>query len=314
MKNRTFIFILLFSFSTEINAQQTNDLFFYIPDNEAMSYYLHLHSYLKSLEQNEDDYQTLLSLLDNYLGQNSLQSLFFESFLRYTKNKNIQNEVLDYLSKNNINTNFSNNLRKLYASDPITTKRRSDGLEILRYSYNDSEFDENINLFHFREVGLFDNEIGMLLFNNDWNTLSFDNPINENIEWFFIACGGQTNALTISFRKYSNITEDETESIYYASAYTQKYQENWKVTTLPLEGVLNRAGADSVTIAYGLGPDAYVNIIETGTFNAYLYNKKNNMMYEISYFMNFSPININYSERNRMFNLLLFQLLFVFIN
>jgi len=80
-----------------------------------------------------------------------------------------------------------------------------------------------------------------------------------------------------------------------------------------LEGVLSRARADRIAIAHGLGSDFNGNM-EMGTFNAYLYNKKEKIMYEISYFMNFSQSNIFFSERNRIYNFLFFQLLFIFIN
>jgi hypothetical protein len=56
----------------------------------------------------------------------------------------------------------------------------------------------------------------------------------------------------------------------------------------------------------------YSNISEQD--NVYLYNRDNKILYEISYFMNFSPININFSEREKIFNLLFFQILFVFLN
>jgi hypothetical protein len=313
VKIRAFISLILMGFAIEITAQETDALFLYIPDSETMSDYLNLHSYLRAWDQNELDVddQGLSMFLNNYIGRNTLQSLLFESFLRYTKNHNIQTRVLNYLNTNNIYTNYANSLRKLYSSNPIIVTRGSDGREVLQYNYNNSEFDENINLFHFNEIGLFRREIGMLLFNNDWATTSFNSP-NENIEAFFILCGGQTNALTVTFRRYSNLNKDEPETIYNAAGYTQKYR-NWIVTALPLQGILSRAGADRVTLAYGLGTDLNVNAIETGTFNIYLYKEKENLMYEISYFMNFAPININFPERIRIFNLLLFQLIFAFV-
>jgi fructosamine-3-kinase len=37
------------------------------------------------------------------------------------------------------------------------------------------------------------------------------------------------------------------------------------------------------------------------------------VLYHVSYYMNMSPINIHYQERQRIYNFLLFQLLFVFL-
>jgi len=227
MKTGTLILMVLISLSIKTFAQEKDALFFYIPDNESMSYYLNFHSYLIKLDRNETDIddQTFLAFLDNYIGKNSLQSLLFESFLRHTKNTNIQSKVLKYFIEKNINTNFTNGLMKLYASKPESA-RQLDGKETLRYNYNNSEFDENINLFNFSEVGLFNREIGMLLFENNWMQTSL-NSNDENIEAFFLLEGGETNALSISFKRYSNISESEVESIYNAAAYRQRYKENW---------------------------------------------------------------------------------------
>lgn len=309
---RKVIFILLLSLSLKAIAQETGGLFLHIPSNEVMSNYLNLYSYLKAWDSGEIniDNERLSTFFLNYVGINTLHSLLFESFLRYTKNKSIQDQVLYYINSNNVSTNFANSLRKLYAAVPIV--RQSNGKNVIQYNYNNTEFDENINLFLFNESYTFNNEIGLLLFDNDWNIVSFNNDANKNIDSFFLIFGGGTNALTIAFRKYTNITKDETESIYNASGYVQKYREKWTVTSLQLEGVLSRAGADRITIAHGLGPDV-IEAIETGTFNIYLYREAENIMYEISYFMNIAPTNIHFSERNRMFNLLFFQTLFTFL-
>jgi predicted nucleotidyltransferase len=307
-----FILLFIFSFSIETTAQETGDLFLYIPSNEAMSDYFALYSYLRAWDRGEvnTDNERLSAFFRNYVGVDTLQSLLFESFLRYTRNVNIQNQILYYINSNDIYTNFANSLRKLYVAVPIT--RQSEGKDVIQYSYNNTEFDENINLFLFNEVYTFNNEIGLLLFENDWNMFSYDNSPNPNIDAFFLIFGGGTNAMTITFRRYANITKDEPESIYNAIAYRQRYNEKWKITTLPLEGILSRAGADRITIAQGLGPDE-VAAIETGTFNVYLYKEAENIMYEVSYFMNFAPINIHFLERNRIFNFLFFQLLFAFL-
>jgi hypothetical protein len=308
------MFMLLLIFSTKVTAQEAGDLFLYIPSNETMSNYLSLHSYLRAWDRDEVnvDNELLSAFFTNYVGTNTMHGLLFESFLRYTRNINIQNQILYYINSNDIYTNFANSLRKLYVAIPVV--RQSDGKDVIQYNYNNTEFDENINLFLFEERYTFYNEIGLLLFYNDWNMFTYNNSANRNIEAFFLIFGGGTNALTITFRRYANITKDEPESIYNASAYRQRYDDKWAVINLPLEGILSRAGADRVTIAYGLGPDTINNPdIETGTFNVYLYKEAENMMYEISYFMNIAPTNIHFSERNRMFNFLLFQTLFAFI-
>jgi hypothetical protein len=295
-----------------IIAQEKGQLFLYIPDNETMADYLNMYSYLKDWDRDEivvDD-SRLSALFTYYIGKETLQSLLFESFLRYTKNKDIQNRIINYIDKNKINNSFANNLKKIYAA--ISVIKQSSGKNVIQYNYNNLEFEENMNLFHFNEVEFFNNELGLLLFDNDWNIMSFSGT-NKDEESFFLIYGGGTNSMTIHFSKYSNINEQDIETKYKLNFYNEKYKGNWKITELLLDGILNRAGADKIVIAHGLGPDI-IETIETATFNVYLYNRDNKILYEISYFMNFSPININFSERERIFNLLFFQILFVFLN
>jgi hypothetical protein len=307
------LFIILAAASIDIAAQETSDFFLYIPDEETMNDYLNMYSYLRAWDKDEinvDD-QRVSAFFTHYVGNNTLQSLLFESFLRYTKNKNIQSTILNYINKNNINTNFTNSLKKLFDAVPIN--KISDERDMIQYNYNNSEYDENINLFLFNEVKVFDNELGLLLFNNDWREISFNNENNRHEEGFFLIYGGGTNSMTIHFRKYINIEEENIETKFNLEHYNGKYKNKWKIDELPLEGILNRAGADRIFIAHGTGPDI-VETIESATFNVYLYNKNNKTLYEVSYFMNISPININFIERNRIFNFLFFQILFTFLN
>jgi hypothetical protein len=267
---------------------------------------------LKAWEENEvtmeDD--RLSAFFTYYIGKETMHSLLFESFLRCTKNRDIQNRILKYIDDNKINTGFTDSLKKIYAAVPEVMQMEEK--DITRYNYNDSEFDENIDLFHFDEVEFFDNEMGLLLFENDWTVMSLRGEDNDE-ESFSLIYGGGTNSMYIHLSKYSNVDERDIETKYKSDFYEELYGKNWKISELPLEGILKRAGADKIVIAHGLGP-AVIETIDTATFNVYLYNRKNKTLYSISYFMNFSPININFSERDRIFNLLFFHTLFAFLN
>jgi predicted nucleotidyltransferase len=309
------IFIaLLIGASINIAAEETSDLFLYIPSEEIMNDYLSMFSYLRAWDRNERvvDDERFAALFTRYVGDNTLQSLLFESFLRCTKNKNIQNAVLKYIGANNINTDFANSLKKLYAAVPII--KMSDGKEVIQYNYNDSEYDENINLFLFSEAKVFDNELGFLLFHNDWDEFVFNNTPDDQEKSFFLMYGGGTNTITIHFVKHLNIEKENIETTINSKHYTEKYKDKWRVEELPLGGVLKRSGADKMFIAQGMGPEPTVKTIETATFNVYLFKETAKTLYEVSYFVNFSPININFSQRNRIFNFVCFQLLFVYLN
>lgn len=291
---------------------EENGLFLFIPSEEIMVDYMNFFLYLLAWDKNEVDVdnESATIFFENYIGIDSLHSLLFESFLRYTKNQNIRTSVINYFDIYEINTSFSNSLRKLYASKLEIVQ--SGGNEKFRYNYNDLEYDENINLFYFEEINTFNHEIGLLLFDNNWDMISYTNPDITDMDTFTLIYGGGTNSITVTFSRYLNIDENNIESKFNLTLYNERYADNWFLNELQLEGILNRAGAERYIISHGIGSDFVINSIETGTFNAYLYNKDRNTLYLISYYMNFSPLNIHFSERNRIFNLLLFNLLFVF--
>jgi hypothetical protein len=288
-------------------------MFLYVPSEEAMQNYLQMRSYLRAWNNDEievDD-SRVSALFTNYIGKDTLQSLLFESFLRFTKNKKIQNRVLKYIADNQLHTNFANALKKLYEAKQV--KQKSSGKEIIQYNYKNSEYDENINLFTFNESEFFNNELGLLLFVNDWNIITFNNSNQRDGDSFVLIYGGGTNSISISFSKYTDIEEKEMETRFLKPAYDGRDGNKWVMTELPQEGILSRSGASRMIILQGAGPDV-MDGIESGTFTVYLYNDVKKILYGVSYYMNFSEKNINYPERNRIFNFLLFQLLFVYLN
>ena len=307
---------MVFFSCQEDSNEGTNEAFFlFIPSEEGLFNYTNLRNYLLAWEQNEVGLIDIefSDLMNNFIGNDSMESLLFESFLRYTKNSGIRDRVLTYFDRNRINTDFANSLRMLYASETTFIIPES-GAPSIQNNYNNLMFDENINLFHFEEVSIFNDELGMLLFENDWEIVPVIDPEeNEDYEAFYLMFGGGTNALTISFTRYSNMDESDMESIYNQDYYRDLYQGEWIITELPLVGVFSNAGADRIVIAHGHGPDLFTSAIYTGTFNAYYYNREGRILYEVSFYMNFSPVNIHYSERMRIYNHLYFQLMLIFI-
>lgn len=307
------LLFVLFILSAVIGFTQNDDMFIYIPSEEEMQSYLLMRSYLQKWDNNEveiDDAR-LSSLFTGYVGEGSLQSLLLESFLRFTKNENIQNRVIKYIEDDKLNTSFTNSLQKLYEARQI--KRMSDGKEIIQYNYRNQEYDENINLFSVAESEVFNNELGLLLFQNDWTVAALNGENQSNEELFVLLYGGATNSMTISFRKYTNIEESAIETKFMNSLYDGRYKDNWTTGELRLDGILSRAGVNRMFILQGSGPDV-IEGIESGTFTVYLYKQSTKSLYEVSYYMNFSPNNIHYAERNRIFNFIYFHLLFTYLN
>ena len=304
-------FLMLILFSMEVFAQ--DDLFFYIPSDTEIYDFIIMKSFLKEWNDNKikvDD-EKFASMMDGLIGKDTLHSLQFEAFLRYTKNKNIQKRILKYINDNKLDSNFMTSLKKLYVTKEV--KHKSGEKDVIQYNYKDQEYDENINLFWSKEVNFFNNELGLLVFDNDWYVMTVKNQNEADRNIFSLLYGGGTNSMTIMFKKYPDVKEKDikSNSKFKTETIESKYKSNYVKKELPLEGVLQKSGADKIIIMYGMGPDLLNTV--SGTFAAFFYNKSKKTLYEVTYFMNFSSINIHYSERNRMYNLLLFQLLFIYL-
>ena len=76
---------------------------------------------------------------------------------------------------------------------------------------------------------------------------------------------------------------------------------------------MKRAGADKIFLGFGYGDD-FVSEIQCGRFVIYMYSSQFKRGYEVSYFMNFSGINNNFKLRKRIWNHLMQNLIFTFIN
>jgi hypothetical protein len=262
--------------------------FLFVPDNETMRDNLLFHQYLRAWDKNEIfvNEEELSELFINYSGKETMNSLMFESFLRSTKNKKIQNAVLKYINKNDTEEkNFTNNLKKLYSSPD----------------------EEKINLFHFDKKEFFNREIEMPLFNNDWRMITPDNYGNKNEEACILCCGEESNSLCVSIKKFMNTYESGVSAKVKLDHLYLKNRDKIKTNGRSTADMLARTGADMVIITYG---DNYIPV-ESATFNIYLFNKPRKTLYEARYFMNMSAENINYPERDRIFNYLFYQMFFV---
>ena len=313
MKMKVIFLLLLISISAGVFAQEGHDEFFlYIPNNEEMVSFLGMYRYLRAWDDNDHlvDDERFAALMNNFIDDDTMDSLMFEAYLRYTKNAAIRQRVLNFLDENRIESGFANSLRMLYASVPVIMEEGdSNRDDVIQYNFNNAYFDENIDLFNFSEVYLFNGEMGMLLFDNNWQIISLDSDPDR----FFLIFGGGTNSMTVGFRRHTNFNEDDLDSAIRTEHHNNLYGDRWNTVDLPIFGILERAGADRYIIGEGSGPDRFIPEIQTGTFNTYLYNRDRRILYEVSYYMNFSVINIHFEQRTRIYNYLLFHTLFMFL-
>lgn len=293
---------------------EERNYFFYIPSTKEMQIYFSMKHYLSEWESGKRivDDKTFDAIYQDNIGKKTLNSLLLESFFRHTRNDAIKKQLNNYIVKNKIKTTFAQSIQKKINSTELKMIRPESGKEVVRYSYLDTEFDENINLFDFDEVSIFDGKLGVLLFNNDWTELSLNSQEQKNDTVFFLTFGGETNSMIIGFKEKSNIEFSALDDAMDMDVWKSKYPHNWKSIELKQEGVLWNSGAEKYSIAYGYGPDI-IPEIDSAACNAYLYNKKEKKLYIITTFMNFSKSNIFYTERYRIFNYVLFNSLFYFL-
>ena len=298
---------------------ESNELgFLYIPDMDEMSSFINNWSYLKKCESGEVavDEQQIASFF-SVVGREDTISLQMEMFLLNVKNKDVQSKAESYIKKNKLDTPFTKALLKKYNS--VEKKYESSGHEEIQYSYNDEEFDENITLYDFNEIHPFNDEFGILLFNNNWGVLQKKSLETDEVvdnDHFYLLHGGGTNSISVSFREYKDVAteEDFAEIIngFITSKKEGEQKDEWNFYQLNKTGVLENCGVDEYIIYSRVGPEFFVPEIAAGDFGAYLYSEKYQKIYQIEYHVNFSVINISYDIRERIFTYVRFFTMFCY--
>lgn len=295
--------------AAEISLEDS-PFFLYVPTEEEMNDYVLFAGYLADLESGKKEVSPdqINDLFIEMYNVNNLHSLTFEAFLLSTKNHDMRKYVLKYLEENTLDLDFKTAIKRKYLSIPEFVKK-GDEAEFVRYSFDQKFYDENITLFNLAQTTFFDEGLGLLLYQNSWQSMGFSPE--PNVRSFALGTGGETNSLAMNFAEFSYIDFDDFLSLTENSIYVQKYK-NWQVDELPIEGVLKRANADKIFIACGDGVDTLEGI-ESAALVLYLYNSEMQKGYEIVYYMNYSKENINFALRSRQSNVLLFNLLFAYM-
>lgn len=323
IKKRAFFLSVLFVFfvsffaaadNTEV-SEQSRDEFFYVPDMQEMSFFIESRYFLQKAEKGEKSLSDIefKNMYSKRIGQNFFSSMLYENFFRTTENEEVKKQLKTYLEKEKIETGYAKTLLKKLDSEKKVYEQN--GKKRIRYSYKNEELDENINLFDFAEVHPFKDEFGMLLFKNDWDIFTYTpegSEQKENKKDVFLIYGGGTNSISIQIKEHENIvTEDDLQKVFMNNLYEKKYPDTWYFTELDKTGVLETCGVDRYFVGWGRGPDI-IPEIDCGTFNAFLYSKTTQKVFSVSFFMNFSQINMNYDIRDRLFDYVRFFTLFCF--
>ncbi|MGI5172685.1 hypothetical protein H0R92_03665 [Treponema sp. OMZ 840] len=323
IKKRRVILSVLFVFfvsffaaadNTEV-SEKSREGFFYVPNTGEMNFFIQSWSFLKKWEEEQvsvSDTQ-FANMYFNRIGKDFFASILYENFFRTTENESIKKQLKAYIENEKLETAYAKTvLKKLNSSAKVFEQ---DEKKRIQYSYEDKEFDENINLFDFVEVHPFEDEFGMLLFKNDWGVLTYTPEgaeKNEKRKDLFLMYGGGTNSLSIRIKEDENVlNEEDLEKIFMNDFFEKKYPNAWTFMEINKEGILENCGADHYFVGWGRGPDI-IPEIDSGTFNAFLFNKTTQKVFSVSFFMNFSQINMNYEIRERLFDYLRFFTLFCF--
>ena len=291
--------------------------FLYIPETDEMSSFISNWKYLQKCDSGEvvPDEQQIASFF-SVIGRNDTISLQMEMFLLNVKNKDVQKKAENYIKKNNLDTPFAQALLRKYNS--VEKTYDNSGHEEIQYSYNDEWFDENITLYDFNEIHPFEDEFGLLLFNNNWGVLRLKNDDGTagDEDHFYLIHGGGTNSVSVSFREYRNIeTEDDFAQIindFIKSKKEGEQKDEWNFYQLNKTGVLENCGVDEYIIYSRIGSEPLVPAISAGDFGAYLYSEKYKKVYKVEYHVNFSVINISYGIRQRIYDYVRFFTIFCY--
>jgi uncharacterized protein YqgQ len=308
---KTFVLIiLLFTnlviFSEEDIFKENNFTVFAV---EEVQQIFGMINYLEKWEKNINliNNSTIDQLYKNYINKNNFMSLQLECFLLQTKNEKIREVISSYIKKNKLSDEVSQALLRLYASKKEAAI--NNGASGIRFNYKNQLYDENIDLFNINEISLFDDELGSMIFTENYKEINMRDIKTDKIDknFYGIIYGGGTNSFTITFQRYENVDLEN----FKIQAF-KNMDESTQMVELVLDGMLSNSGAEQYYLGMNYGPDILPGIERSNVY-AYLYNSKIKKGYKITYFMNYSKSSNNYLIRKRIWNRLLFQALFNYL-
>jgi len=298
MKKYLILIIVAFCINSPFAKAEENPIKFYVPSRGEVNAYINLQKYLAKCESSviEKNDQVLWSIFElSFKYNNIIQTYLIEAFLRNTKNISIQNAYLEYLKSKSIETDETKKILLIWGKrTPVQSNAEA-------YKLANDEIYEYINLTGMKEIGFFDNNLYLTIPNNKWNIMSIGNDSQ------FLIYGGGTNSVTISIKKYDFSIDD---SKHIVEVEKNRFP-NEVFNELEINDFLKLCNSEYMVIKYGC--DNVDGIYSSANIDLYLYSKKSSIGYKISYFMNFSDINILADEAPKIYSYLAEMILFSWV-
>ncbi|HOT61819.1 MAG TPA: hypothetical protein PLU93_03065 [Treponemataceae bacterium] len=314
---KTFVCILLvctvfLSAQEVVTSLEVGNISVSTPSAKETQNYIGFTNFLSQLESGSEsiDASKMSRLFQLYHNNDGILGLLFDSYLLYTKNKNIQDLILKTMESSYSEDVFYPILSNLYSAKKV---EKAGSNPAVVYECKNGLRDEGINYFFSSESVTFNDAFGFMLLDNPWNQFSFQSDKVRDEDGFCLLYGGGTNSIKIDIKRY-NLDEDAFYSRITGKAnsfYLGKYR-NWKLSEFSITGELSRSGAERVFIGLGTGLDI-IETISSGTFVIFLYDRDKKQGFSMEYYVNISEGNNNYEIFDFIMNRVASMLFLVFV-
>ncbi|MEI6874329.1 MAG: hypothetical protein WCL50_04270 [Spirochaetota bacterium] len=233
-----------------------------------------------------------------------LRSYLAEAYFRGTVNQDAKRRAKGFFSSK---PSLGPEARRILLFLDRAAEGRADATGNTRFRLPDGTYAEDIGLFSFTTVRLFDGELAATAFPGTMYSISVAGSPTPMIA---IMSGGGTNALTMD---YSAFTGSESEFLRtQASGGSERANYPGAVRwDLSGDGSLAGCNADRILVYRGMKPIS--DGIESGFVSLYLYSRARNRGFSATWTMNFSTINTFYGDPVRLLDYLATSILLSWI-
>jgi hypothetical protein len=244
-------------------------------------------------------------VMDDYAGKKSIHAVFFRSYIRHSRNPEVQSWFRRYVRKREWDSFFVSNTVSLWAfSESLPSEERERELSA---SVSDSgKRDEGINLYFLDHIKFFEDELVVHVYSNPWREVSMPEEGGDGERSVNVMVGAPTNALSVMASRFG--ARNEEEFFTRVSTMSDFLRDKYglvKESDVTGEGAFSRTGADRVIVQFGVGHDIVPDIAQCHAV-LFLFSARENRGYRVVFFMNVSEKNHSYEIADELFNQLIY--------